>query len=198
MGANVTGPAPLPDRPAVAERTLVWIDARCAIIVGHRDGEVTVERIESDVPDHRKATGQVRHEPGIRHGGGGAPQTAGEPHRNEHLRRFVTLVHDRLPATDDLTILGPGTVRERLQREVHEADRRHHRARDVRCEPSGRLTERQLVARLDHDAGLEPRRRTVGAYRWSEPGPPARSGRHPTGPRRVTEKPVVHPEDAQT
>jgi hypothetical protein len=172
-----------------ATHTLVWIDAREAVIVGWHDDEVAIERIASDVPDHRKSTGQVRHEPGVRHGGGGAPQTAGEPHRNEHLHRFVKDIADRLPEAHDLTILGPGTVREHLERRLRADDRRHRRTRAVVCEPAGRLTDRQLVARLSREAGVEPRRRTVGAYRWSEPPSAARSGRPLPGPRRVTDKP---------
>jgi hypothetical protein len=175
-------------------RTLIWIDAREARIVGRHDGEVTIEHIASDVPAHRKSTGQVRHEPGVRHGGGGSPQTAGEPHRNEHLHRFVALVADRLPTGDDLTIVGPGTVREHLEKEIRTADRHHRRTRTVVCEPAARLTDRQLVARLSREAGVEPRRRTVGAYRWSE-RPAARSGRGAAVPRRVARKPPSQPDE---
>lgn len=167
-----------PTKPTDTDHTLVWIDAREAVIVERSAGDVAIEHIASDVPDHRKSTGQVRHEPGVRHGGGGAPQTAGEPHRNEHLRRFVARVIGRLP-DDDLTILGPGTVREHLEHEVREADRHHRRVRSVVCHPSERMTDRQLVARLSREAGVEPRRRTVGAYRWGERPPSARPSRKP-------------------
>jgi len=170
--------------------TLVWIDAREAVVVRREGDEVILERLTSDVPAHRKATGQVRHEPGIRHGGGGAPQTAGEPHRLEHLHRFVLQVAARLPDHDDLTIIGPGTVREQLDREVREADRHHRRTRVVTCAAATRMTDRQLVARLSREAGLEPRRRTVGAYRWSEQPGGAHSARTRVTPRRVAAKPA--------
>lgn len=178
-------------------RTLVWIDAREAIIVERHDGEVSIERIESEVPAHRRSTGHVRHDPGFRHGGGGTPNKAGEPHRLEHLTRFVRTVADRLPAADDLTILGPGTVREHLGQEVREADLHHHRSRSVDVEPSKRLTDRQLVARLSREAGVEPRRRTVGAYRWCKGPPPAPSGGCRTVPIRVSEKPRLVPEEEE-
>lgn len=186
----MTTPTTAPAAPAsaTAGHTLVWIDAREARIVERHDDEVTIEHIESDVPDHRKSTGQVRHEPGVRHGGGGAPQTAGEPHRNEHLHQFIAQIARRLPNDHDLTILGPGTVREHLEREVRESDRHHRRTRTVACAAATRLTDRQLVARLSREAGVEPRRRTVGAYRWSE-RPVARSGRGRAVPKRVVEKP---------
>jgi hypothetical protein len=175
---------------AAPSRTLVWVDAREAIIIGRDADEVVIERVVSEVPDHRRSTGHVRHDPSMRHGGGGtAPQTAGDPHRLEHLARFVRLVASRLPDGDDLTIIGPGTVREHLAHEIATADRHHHRERDIRSEAAGRKTDRQLTARLNKELGIEPRRRTVGAYRWcGEPGRVA-SGRRRLTPVRVSPKP---------
>jgi len=169
--------------------TLVWIDSREAIIVRWQNNTAEVERVESEVPAHRRATGHVRHDPAVRHGGGGSPQTAGEPHRLEHLKRFVELIANRLQPGDDLLILGHGTVYERLGRHLAHGDARHGRHRDIACEASPPLTDRQLIARLRAFAGAETRRRTVGAYRWT--GLPAcrPSGEAQPPPRRVVEKP---------
>lgn len=169
--------------------TLVWIDAREAVIVRWQDDRPRLERVESEVPAHHRATGHVRHDPGVRHGGGGPPQTAGELHRLEHLDRFVEQIANRLPPGDDLLILGPGTVREHLERLVRESGEHHEPSRGISCEPSSRLTDRQLIARLRHFAGADPRRRTVGAYRWSEPLPHRPSGQAQLPPRRVIDKP---------
>lgn len=168
--------------------TLVWIDAREAVIVRMPGDRARIERVESEVPAHHRATGHVRHDPAVRHGGGGGPQTAGEPHRLEHLKRFVVDIASRLRADDDLLILGPGTVHERLTKHLHETDRRHGRHRDVRCEAAPPLTDRQLIARLSRFAGVEPRRRSVGAHRWSEPSAHRPSGRAALAPRRVLAK----------
>jgi hypothetical protein len=177
--------------------TLVWIDAHEAIIVGHRGDEIVIERIESDVPDHHRGTGHVRHDPSVRHGGGGtAPHPSGDPQRNEHLTRFVRIVADRLPVADDVTLLGPGTVREHLEHELIASDGHQHRTRTVAGAPSERLTDRQLVARLCREAGVEPRRRTVGAYRWSGHVTTSRSRRREAVPIRVTENPA--PDRAQS
>ena len=110
--------------------TLVWIDAREAVIVRWQDEEAQLERLDSEVPAHHRSTGHVRHDPGIRHGGGGAAQTAGEPHRIEHLGRFVEGIADRLGPDDDLLIIGPGTVRERLEHRVRAMD--EHQGRSPR------------------------------------------------------------------
>jgi hypothetical protein len=173
--------------------TIVWIDAREAVIVRWVDAEARLERVSSDVPAHHRATGHVRHDPTVRPGGGGAPQTAGEPHRLEHLGRFVDDVADRLPEDDDLLILGPGTVHERLGREVRERDQHHGHRRLVTCEAAPPLTDRQLVARVRHLVGSDAPRRILGAYRWTEPPPRRQSGQLLVQPRRVVEKPPHRP-----
>jgi len=177
------------ERDRVRSSSLVWIDAREAVIVRMQGDRARIERVESEVPAHHRATGHVRHEPTVRHGGGG-PQTAGEAHRLEHLRQFVADIANRLPSGDPLLILGPGTVHERLAQHLSESDARHGRDRDIVCEPSLPLTDRQLVARGRRFAGVEPRRRTVGAYRWSAPQTHDRSGRTELPPRRVVDKPA--------
>jgi hypothetical protein len=144
--------------------TLVWIDAREAVIARWQEGEAHLERLHSDVPSHHRATGHVHYDPTVGHGGL-APKDAGERKRLEHLARFVELVATKLPATDELVIIGPGTVRDRLAHRVREADRHASRAREVRCEAAARLTDRQIVARLRHVAGSEQRRWIAGAYR---------------------------------
>jgi hypothetical protein len=145
--------------------TLVWIDAREAIIVRWHDGEADIERLASDVPVHRRSTGHVRHDPQIRHGGGGSRQDAGEARRNEHLGRFVGAVAERLDTDDALTVVGPGTVREQLADSVRDRDAARTTPREVACEPSHRLTDRQLIARVRHLAGADPRRRRIGRGR---------------------------------
>ena len=127
--------------------TLVWIDAREAVIIRMQGDRARIERVESEVPAHHRATGHVRHDPAIRHGGGG-PQSAGEPHRIEHLNRFVGDIANRLAADDDLLVLGPGTVHERLARHLSERDGHHGRHRVIDCQASPRLTDRQLISRL--------------------------------------------------
>jgi len=149
--------------------TLVWIDAREAVIIRWHDDEVDVERLESGVPAHHRSTGHVRHDPTVRHGGGGPAQTADEPRRLEHLARFIERVTARLPADDAVLIVGPGTVRARLERHVREADDQHGRTRRISASSSAPQTLAQLVARLRHAVGDDPPRRRVGPYRRTDP-----------------------------
>ena len=165
---------------------LVWIDAREAVIVRIQGDRARIERVESEVPAHHRATGHVRHDPAVRHGGG-RPQSAGEPHRIEHLNRFIGDIANRLACGDDLLVLGPGTVHERLARHLSDSDGRHGRHRVIDCVASPPLTDRQLISRLRRFSGAEPRKHSVGAYRWTEP-----PGHRPSGlvhlPRRVVDK----------
>ncbi len=156
------------DEP-VATGTLVWIDARAAAIIRWDGSRAEIERLESEVPAHRRATGHIRHDPVMRHGGGGGSQTAGEPHRLEHLARFVDEVASKVAPDDDLIVIGPGTVREHLERQIRDADRHRGSHRVITGEASARRTDRQLIARLRHAVGADPRRRTVGAARGTEP-----------------------------
>ncbi len=147
-------------RPATTG-TAVWIDGTSAM-VARWTGRAIVERVLDEVPSHHRSTGRVRHDPAVRHGGGGivADQLDRDRlrHRGAHLRHVASLVPDSGP----VLVLGPGSAREELARELTNADRRHRRARPVRCEPSGRVTERELVARLRESVGEAPGRRVVG------------------------------------
>jgi hypothetical protein len=175
-------------RARVATAALVWIDSREARVVRIGDEHATVQRIESEVPAHHRATGHVRHQPSMRHGGG-RDQTAGEDRRLEHLARFVEAVTAELADVDDVLLLGPGTVREHLERRLGETSRPVGRpALRIATESAARATDRQLIARLRHHLGEDPRQRTIGAYRWSGPLPRDPSGRLVGLPERVSEK----------
>lgn len=168
---------------------LVWIDSREAILVRWGGTSADIERIESEVPAHHRETGHIRHDPLFRHGGGGPSQSAGEPHRLEHLERFLDRVEQRLPDEAEVVVIGPGTVREHLCQRLREAATVRGVAQLILSEASPRMTEPQLIARLRKLRGENPRRRTIGAWRWTDPGRQGPSGRQLTGPRRVVDKP---------
>ncbi len=138
--------------------TLVWIDSEEAIIVRWAD-RATVERIRSDVPGRHRSTPHVRIDPTTRHGGGGASADVAERARRDHLRTFLDDVTGHVPDGDDVTVVGPGIVRERLERNLRAEDRRHGRRRHVHSAAAERLTEQELVAHVRALAGDAPRRR---------------------------------------
>jgi hypothetical protein len=54
---------------ATHDCTLVWIDAREAVIARWQGGESHLERLHSDVPAHHRSTGHVTYDPAVGHGG---------------------------------------------------------------------------------------------------------------------------------
>jgi len=161
----VTASAPPLDPPTLlTARTgvLVWIDSRTALVVRWIDHGPVIERFESDVPVHGRATRHTRYDPLTRHGGGGGQQTAEEHRRIEHLDRFVEEVAARVVDDEDVILVGHGTVHERLEARLRELDARTHRARIIDVRRADRRTERQLVADLREHLGAGPRRRRVG------------------------------------
>jgi hypothetical protein len=176
-----------PETADPATFALVWIDARLARIIRWRNGVVT-ETIRSDVPPHVRTTAHVRHDPAVRHGGSGRGQDDAERRRNEHLRSFLKAVVDRLRREERIEILGTGTVGERLATHLARATARRRVRPAIGVTRSAWLSERQLAARLRQHIGLQRRRASIGAYRWSGELPRLRSGAV-TGPRHVLDKP---------
>ena len=117
--------------------TLAWLDAEEAILlrcpgIGSPPGDPVPERLSSDVPSRHRAPGHVRHDPRVRPGGG-IP--------DDRLERRREPAHERRVA------------------ELRAGDSRVRRARPVESRPAGRMTDRQLVARLRQSAGVAPERR---------------------------------------
>jgi len=152
MRPRGTGPERV-DAPA----TLVWIDSEEALIV-RWEGAARIERIASEVPGRHRSTGHIRHDPRVRHGGGGVPDDRIERERLGRLCAFVRDVANQVPPGDEVRIVGPGDVRLRLGRLLREEDRRLGRHRRVDTRATGPLTERQLVAHVRELAGDPPPR----------------------------------------
>ena len=90
-----------------ATRTLVWIDAREAIVISWLEDRAQVERLEACLS---------------------AAEQADPP---EVPLTFVNEVAEHLPPDDDLLILGPAPVRDLLELRVHELDRHRRRRRAI-------------------------------------------------------------------
>ena len=174
---------------------LVWIDSREAVIVTIVDHDASVQRVWSDVPAHHRSTGHMRHDPSTRHGGGG-DATAGEPRRLEHLEAFCKRVASRIPTTMDVVVLGPGTVRHHLEHRLREGGGPVP-TRRVEALAAGRMSDHQLIAWLRRYMDEEPRRSTVGAYRWTGVPQLEASGHPVFTPRRTFVKRTQQGEDAR-
>lgn len=160
--SSVAEKRPSVKHPSVEKTAmLIWIDSREAYMVRWHDGVGKIEHLESDVPVHRRTTGGSRPTPARATGGVGIPQPPVEGRRLEHLARFVAHVAQRVPRDDDVLILGPGTVREHLARELTESDVRTHDTRSLACRPAPPMTVPQLVATLRAEIGETAPRKPV-------------------------------------
>ena len=63
-----------------------------------------------------------------------------------------------VPEADDVAVVGPGIVRERLERSLRADDRRCGRQRHIHSAAADRLTEQALVTRVRTLAGDAPKR----------------------------------------
>jgi hypothetical protein len=79
-------------------------------------------------------------------------------HRQEHLRQHLRLVAERIGPTDEVEVIGPGTVREHLAAIIAAEDRIHGRRRRIGTAPASRRSLPQLVARVRASAGASARR----------------------------------------
>jgi hypothetical protein len=95
----------------------------------------------------------------VRSGGGADPDDLAERRREHLLSAYLRDVMALVPPEDRVAVLGPGPVHARLAAQLRADDLRHRRDRPVEDAPSGRLTDRQLRARLLELAGEAPERR---------------------------------------
>jgi hypothetical protein len=150
-------PRPPAPRVTVPHRTVVWIDARGATLVRWDGVRPSLRHLDSDIPARHRSTGHVPHAPTVHHGGAG-PGHAAEARRLDREARFLRGVADRIDPADELQIIGPGTVRQRLASVIAADDAAHHRERHVEVTPAEPMTDAQLRARLRTLAGVPVRR----------------------------------------
>ena len=155
MSPADSGHSPL-DQPL----TLVWIDAREAVLAAWDRGAVRLEHVVGALPPRERSTGHVRLDPAIRHGGG-QRQDKLEHRRHEREEHYLEAVAARVPPDGPVEIVGPGELRLHLARRLQAS--RGGVTRTVATEPAGPLTEAQLVARLRSAVGHPARRQLARA-----------------------------------
>jgi hypothetical protein len=143
--------------------TLVWLDTDEAILLrsggpAAAGGEPEARRIRSEVPPHRRATGQAHHDSRVRSGGGADPDDLADRRRERLLAAYLRSVAALVPPGDRVVVLGPGPVHGRLAAELRADDARHRRDRPVEDSAAPPLTDRQLRARLRELAGVPSER----------------------------------------
>jgi uncharacterized protein (DUF58 family) len=132
--------------------TLVWIDARRAVVATWQTGEPHLETILADIPPRDRSIGHVRLDPAIRHGGG-QRQDKLDHRRTERVREFLDRVQAAIPTQGRAVVIGPGEMRHHLLRRLRETSGAGALPREVTSEPAKPMTDSQIVARLRELAG---------------------------------------------
>lgn len=131
---------------------VVWIDAEGATLCRWA-GAPRIVRMASDIPSRHDSTGNVRHDPRVRSGGGGAAQDRITRHRDGHVRDFVAAVAGAIAPDEEVEVVGPAGLRDELARLLRSEDVRRGNRRVVVTSPGFRLTEPQLIARVRERLG---------------------------------------------
>lgn len=149
---------------------VVWMDARGAVIVNW-DGEPAFERIESEVPPKRRATGSVRRGPARPYGGGRVPGHGTEGRHLDRMREFFGDVAERLADMEHVEISGRGQPHEQFAELLRTLAEKGDGSPTVTTRRLARRpTDPQLAARLRKLTDTQLPRQSSGPYR---PEPPA-------------------------
>lgn len=123
----------------------VWIDHKKALIVFLDGQAVRTRAIESEVEAH------VRFAGGSRSSGSPVAQSvASEKKREEksvhHLDHYYEEIIQVIGTPAVLLILGPGQAKTELETKIEKS--KHHQKMQVHVEPSEKLTDPQIVAKV--------------------------------------------------
>lgn len=151
--------SPVPGAGVGSPVTLIWIDARQAVVARWGEGAARLDRVAGDLPPHERSLGHVKHNPLIRQGGGQL-QTRLDHRRHEAEHAYIDAVLVHVPDEGYVEVIGPGPMRHHLVSRLLRRER-PGAARVVRTQAADQMTDAQVAARLRELAGHPPARRAV-------------------------------------
>ncbi|NTW52306.1 MAG: hypothetical protein HGB22_06945 [Chlorobiaceae bacterium] len=127
------------------KNTGLWIDHKEAIMVVIKDGQATIQHVESGADGHFKATG------GWKSGGTAVAQSISSEGKAEEIRKhqfhaFYKEVMHRLEDSTEIAVFGPGEAKTELGNEIKKNKQLQNKVSVI--EACDRLTENQLVAKV--------------------------------------------------
>ncbi|MDF1577453.1 MAG: hypothetical protein P1P81_03305 [Desulfobulbales bacterium] len=130
---------------SMTQRVGIWVDHKEAILVSVTDTETTLQRIESHAESNFRPSG------GWKASGTNVAQAVSKEQKAEERRRhlFHSFYHgviEKIGKADFIYLSGPGEAKLELAKEVEKI--KGPRGRIAAVEPSDRLTENQIVAKV--------------------------------------------------
>lgn len=134
-------------------RCAVWLDhSKASIVKFTPEGEAGIETMESGIEGVHKATGGARAKAPYLHGA--VSKSSEEEKRHHQLARFYDRIIDRIKESRRILILGPGLAKQELNKRMAALPGQTKPKLDIQA--AERMTERQLVARVRKELGVEP------------------------------------------
>jgi len=134
----------------------IWVDHKEAVLVWLKGDKDLVERIESNVESNFRPSG------GAKASGSSVAQSIikeqkADERRYHQLNDFYQRVIKKIDKADKLFVFGPGQAKLELVKEIEKIKVRKDRIEAV--EPSDRLTENQIVAKVRSFFSMSKNRR---------------------------------------
>lgn len=124
-------------------QTGIWLDSDKALLVHLKEGEASIEKIESEVEHYHPKGGYGSSNKQL--GQDAVSESAYRERKDQQLKRYYHKVMDQVAASDELLICGPGEVKVWFNKELENTksfDQNKIRA----VESADSMTENQLVA----------------------------------------------------
>jgi hypothetical protein len=136
-------------------RCAVWLDhSKASIVRFAADGEPAIETIESGIEGVHKTTGGARAKAPYLHGA--VSKSSEEERRHHQLARFYDGIIDRVKECRRILILGPGLAKQELNKRIEALPGQTKPRLDIQA--AEKMTERQLIALVRKELGVEPPR----------------------------------------
>jgi hypothetical protein len=137
----------------------IWIDHKKAVIVFSSAGNVTVKTVKSDVGPHARYSSRAGYPTldGPQEGGG---EKKYEERYGQHLDRYYDEVISQLGQPESLLIFGPGEAKLQLRERLSRSKELSERVGGI--ETTDKLTDAQIVAKVNEHYGIRLKRRRLG------------------------------------
>ncbi len=127
----------------MSKKVGIWLDHEKAYVITLKEGTQDIERIESNVESRVRFEGETKQFSRI----GGAlynPSKKRTNRRRQQINSYIRDLAERVNKADGIYLFGPAEAKQELNKLLF--SRRNKPS--VYIEPAGRMTEKQMIARV--------------------------------------------------
>jgi stalled ribosome rescue protein Dom34 len=123
----------------------IWLNHREATIIKFQNGEISVDHVESDAERRSRSTGGVRGQRPFIHRSVNSAARADKKRHNAWQEHYAEILKC-MPKSGEVLILGSGPAKKEFAGYLR--DHNQSKIKIVAIEPTGRLTQKQLLAKV--------------------------------------------------